>query len=277
VTADKALDDAGARLDGTMRALGSRTRREILRLIWDRELAAGEIASAFALTGATISEHLAVLRAAGLVEMTRVGTSRRYRARPAALSGLHGALEGGTKWQSADDIPERRLAMTSTRPVVVAAVDVPTAPEVTFGAFTDPELYSRWLQAPVSISDGSFAATLEWGTEVRGRYELVVPPSLIVMSWDFEDDNVPVPGRPLIGYLRIGGAPDGGGGSRVEVHQLVETPEQAAFMESAWGMVLGRLRLNLEDALAGPGNSRAPRAPRAKRAADPGPPARRPR
>src|SRR5437763_17169402 len=102
-----------------MRALRARTRREILRLVWDRELAAGEIASAFSLTAATISEHLAVLRAAGLVEMTRVGTSRRYRARPAALSGMHGAMEGGTKWQPADDIPERRLAATSTRPVVL--------------------------------------------------------------------------------------------------------------------------------------------------------------
>src|SRR5947209_15367501 len=137
-----------------MRALGSRTRREILRLIWDRELAAGEIARAFSLAGATISEHLAVLRAAGLVEMTRAGTSRRYRARPAALAGLHGALEGGTKWLAADDIPERRLAATATRPLVVAAVEVPTAPEATFAAFTDPELYSRWLQAPVSITDG---------------------------------------------------------------------------------------------------------------------------
>ena len=77
-----------AELDATMRALRSRTRREILARIWDRDLSAGEIAATFALTGATISEHLAVLRRAGLVEMTKVGTSRRYRAKPAALAGL---------------------------------------------------------------------------------------------------------------------------------------------------------------------------------------------
>src|SRR3954468_14306240 len=121
-----------------MRALGSRTRREILRLIWDRELPAGEIARSFSLTAATISEHLAVLREAGLVEMTRVGTSRRYRARPAALAGLHGALEGGTKRQVADDSPERELTFTATRPVVIASVEVPTPVELTFTAFTDP-------------------------------------------------------------------------------------------------------------------------------------------
>jgi hypothetical protein len=68
------------------------------------------------------------------------------------------------------------------------------------------------------------------------------------MSWDFEDDNVPVPGRPLTGYLRV--YPDGDG-SRVEVHQLVETPEQAAFMEGAWAMVLGRLKTNVAAATAG--------------------------
>src|SRR3954463_8638036 len=139
-----------ADLDLVLRALRAPARREILQLIWDRELPAGEIASAFSLTAATISEHLAVLRDAGLVEMTRVGTSRRYRARPAALAGLHGALEGGTKWETADDIPERDLAATSTRAVVVATVEVATPVEVTFTAFTDPALYSRWLQARVS-------------------------------------------------------------------------------------------------------------------------------
>jgi DNA-binding transcriptional ArsR family regulator len=211
-----------ADLDVTMRALGSRTRRDILALVWDRELAAGEIAAAFSLTAATISEHLTVLRTAGLVEMTRLGTSRRYRARPEALAGLHGALEGAAKWRSTDDVPERELTRTSTQPVVVAGVELPTPVETTFTALTDPEVYSRWLQVPVTIDGDRFAATLEWGTEVRGRYEIVVPRQLIVMSWDFEDENVPVPGRPLTGYLRI--YPDGDG-SRVEVHQLVETSE----------------------------------------------------
>ena len=178
-------------LDATMRALRSRTRREILGLIWDRDLAAGEIAAAFALTGATISEHLGVLRRAGLVEMTKLGTSRRYRARPESLAGLHGALEDAGKWRPADDLPERSLAATSTAPVVVAEVVLPTPPEMTFTALTDGELYSRWLQVPVSIDGDRFAATLEWGTEVRGRYEFVIPPQLIVMSWDFDDDNVP--------------------------------------------------------------------------------------
>src|SRR5215213_3817274 len=235
-------------LDARMRALRSRTRREILARIWDRELAAGEIAAAFSLTGATISEHLGILRRAGLVEMTKVGTSRRYRAKPTALAGLHGALEDAGKWRPADELPEQALTSTSTAPVVVAEVVVTTPPATTFTALTDGELYSRWLQVPVSIDGNQFAATLEWGTEVRGRYEIVVPPQLIVMSWDFDDGNIPVPGQPLAGYLRI--YPQGDG-SRVVVHQVVSTPDRARFMEGAWAMVLGRLRANLVSALAG--------------------------
>ena len=92
---------------------------------------------------------------------------------------------------------------------------------------------------PVTLQDGRFACTMEWGTNVRGRYELVCPPGLIVMRWDFEDDNVPVPGGEMTGYLRI---QPRGSGSHVEVHRLVDTPAHAVFMEGAWGMVLGRLK-----------------------------------
>lgn len=254
-----------ADLDATMRALRSRTRREILARIWDRDLSAGEIAAAFDLTAATISEHLGVLRRAGLVEMTKVGTSRRYRAKPDALAGLHGAIEDAGKWRSADDLPEQALTTTTTAQVVVAQVDLPTPPEVTFAALTDGELYSRWLQVPVRIDGGEFAATLEWGTEVRGRYEFIIPPELIVMTWDFDDGNVPVPGHPISGYLRI--YPDDGG-SRVVVHQLVNTAEQAAFMEVAWGMVLGRLKVNLVAALAEPAPPRRPHRRKDSRAPD---------
>lgn len=237
-------------VDGTLRALRARTRREILALIWDREMAAGQIAAAFHLTPATISQHLAVLRDAGLVEMAKVGTSRRYRARQQALSGLHGAVEGAGKWSPASGIPERDLTSITTRLAVTVSVDVAIDVETAFGAFTDPELYSRWLQVPVSIEGNRFSATMEWGTEVRGRYDVVAPPHLIAMSWDFDDENVPVPGQPLIGYLRVGPTE---GGSRVEVQQLVDTQVQADFMEAAWGVVLGRFLTNIDAVVSASG------------------------
>jgi DNA-binding transcriptional ArsR family regulator len=225
-----------------MGALASPTRREILALIWERELPASEIAAAFDVTKPTISQHLSVLRAAGLVKMTPSGTSRRYRARKSALAGLHGALEGSTKWTPVVDGADDRVERTATHLVVIANVEVETDQATTFSAFTDARVYSRWLGVPVTIDDGRFAATMEWGTEVRGRYELVHPPSLIVMRWDFEDDNVPVPGAEMTAYLWVHPST---GGSRVEVHQFVNAPHQASFMEIAWAGVLGRLRANV--------------------------------
>jgi DNA-binding transcriptional ArsR family regulator/uncharacterized protein YndB with AHSA1/START domain len=244
-------------------ALASPVRREILSLIWDRELSAGEIAAAFPVTKPTISQHLAVLREAGLAAATAVGTSRRYRARPEALRGLHGALASPGKWVNADADPHDpgRAPDVRTAPVVVAATVVGTSPVVTFTAFTDPVVYSRWLGVPVSIEDGRFAATMEWGTNVRGRYELVCPPELIVMRWDFEDDNVPVPGGEMTGYLRIRAHPQG---AHVEMHQIVDTPAQAEFMARAWAMVLGRLQAGVVRA-SDPAEPMPPRPSRPKR------------
>jgi DNA-binding transcriptional ArsR family regulator/uncharacterized protein YndB with AHSA1/START domain len=227
-------------IDKVMGALSSPIRREILGLIWSRELPAGEIAAAFDVTKPTISQHLSVLRDAGLVTMTASGTSRRYLARQDALAGLDAALEGSFKWVPADETAAHDLSEMRTVAAVIAAVEVATDQATTFKAFTDPAVYSRWLGVPVTIKDGRFSATMEWGTEVRGTYDVVCPPSLLAMRWDFEDDNVPLPGRELVGYLRV--EPTTRGRSRVEVHQLIDDATHAPFMETAWGLVLGRLR-----------------------------------
>jgi DNA-binding transcriptional ArsR family regulator/uncharacterized protein YndB with AHSA1/START domain len=242
-------------------ALSSPIRREILALIWDRQVPAGEIAAAFALTKPTISQHLAVLREAGLVTATAAGTSRLYRARQDVLNGLRAAIGDSNKWITADDLPERALSDAYTKPVVVASADVATSQALTFAAFTDPAVYSRWMGVPVTIEKEHFACTLEWGTHVRGRYEVVCPPDLIVMCWDFEDENVPVPGGEMTGYLRIKARPTG---AHVEVHQVVDTAVQAEFMEAAWTLVLGRLRAGVVSAsdLSAP---MTPRPARAKR------------
>jgi len=229
----------------------------------EQELSAGEIAAAFPVTKPTISQHLAVLREAGLAESTAVGTSRSYRACPDALGGLRAALGTAAKWINADNdpkTPERASSDVRTKPVVVAGTDVDTSQAVTFAAFTDPVVYSRWLGVPVTLSDGRFACTMEWGTGVRGRYELVCPPELIVMRWDFDDDNIPVPGGEMTGYLRIQPRPDG---AHVEVHQLVDTPAQAEFMEGAWATVLGRLKAGVARA-SDPGQPMPPRPARPK-------------
>lgn len=77
-----------------IQALAEPRRREILELIRERELTAGEIASGFDVTRPAISQHLGVLKEAGLVSERRDGTRRFYRARPEGLKELREFLEG---------------------------------------------------------------------------------------------------------------------------------------------------------------------------------------
>ena len=68
-------------------------RREILRLVWDRERSAGEIADQFEVTFGAVSQHLKVLRDAGFVRARRDGNRRLYVADRAGLGPLAQALE----------------------------------------------------------------------------------------------------------------------------------------------------------------------------------------
>ena len=68
-------------------------RREILHLVWNRELSAGDIASSFDVTFGAVSQHLGVLRDAGFVRVRREGNRRYYQADRERLGPLAQALE----------------------------------------------------------------------------------------------------------------------------------------------------------------------------------------
>ena len=84
---------AGSATDEALRALAEPRRRAILRLVARDELAAGEIAAAFEVTRTAVSQHLTVLKNAGLLTERRDGTRRLYRARPEGLAGLRQFLD----------------------------------------------------------------------------------------------------------------------------------------------------------------------------------------
>jgi DNA-binding transcriptional ArsR family regulator len=85
------LRDPGA-MDLVARAIAEPRRRQILVMVRDAELSAGEIAGGFDVSRPAVSQHLAVLREAGLLSERRQGTSRLYRARPEALASLRDFL-----------------------------------------------------------------------------------------------------------------------------------------------------------------------------------------
>jgi DNA-binding transcriptional ArsR family regulator len=68
-------------------------RRELLALVADRELKAGEVADRFDVTRQGVSHHLQVLLAAGLVRERREGARRWYRARPEGLDDVRAYVD----------------------------------------------------------------------------------------------------------------------------------------------------------------------------------------
>jgi DNA-binding transcriptional ArsR family regulator len=80
-------------IDSAVRAIAEPRRREILSLVRDDEMSAGEIASRFDVTRPAISQHLTVLRDAGLLNERRDGTRRLYRARPEGMADLREFLD----------------------------------------------------------------------------------------------------------------------------------------------------------------------------------------
>lgn len=75
-------------MDGKLQALADATRRALLLRMWDREVPAGELADGFSMSRPAVSQHLRVLREAGLVSVRKDGTRRLYTARPAALEDV---------------------------------------------------------------------------------------------------------------------------------------------------------------------------------------------
>src|SRR5712691_9017456 len=80
-------------MEAALKAIAAPRRRYILSLVRDSELSAGEIAAHFDVTRPAVSQHLHVLKEAGLVSERRNGTRRLYRARPEGLIQLRAFLE----------------------------------------------------------------------------------------------------------------------------------------------------------------------------------------
>ena len=80
-------------MEAALKAIAAPHRRQILSLVRDGELSAGEIAAHFDVTRPAVSQHLSVLKEAGLVDERRNGTRRLYRARPEGLMPIREFLE----------------------------------------------------------------------------------------------------------------------------------------------------------------------------------------
>ena len=88
---NRASDGWGALADGTRRAIVSR--------LADGPQAVGQLAAGLPVSRSAVSQHLKVLKDAGLVSERAAGTRRLYRLNPAAVAALRDQLD--TFWQRA--------------------------------------------------------------------------------------------------------------------------------------------------------------------------------
>jgi DNA-binding transcriptional ArsR family regulator len=91
VDPDRAVDGWSALADGT--------RRAIVACLAEGPQAVGELAAGLPVTRSAVSQHLKVLKDAGLVSERAEGTRRIYRLNPAAVAALRDQLD--TYWQRA--------------------------------------------------------------------------------------------------------------------------------------------------------------------------------
>ena len=80
-------------MDTALRALAEPRRREILKLVRNRERTASDIATHFPISRPAVSQHLRALEDAKLVTVRIDGTKRWYRARPEGLGELRRWVE----------------------------------------------------------------------------------------------------------------------------------------------------------------------------------------
>lgn len=85
--------------DDALGALGDPTRRAIIACLAERPRAVGELAEELPVSRPAVSQHLKVLKGAGLVTERAAGTRRIYRLNPAGVAALRDQLE--TFWNRA--------------------------------------------------------------------------------------------------------------------------------------------------------------------------------
>ena len=147
-------------MEAALRAIAEPRRRQILALVRANELSAGEIAAQFDVTWPAISQHLNVLKDAGLVNERRAGTRRLYRARPEGFEELLTFLEGF--WDERLAILKREAELDEATGdaadgegiAVVREVVIAASPETIWQFLVDPTKAVRWMGVAASLDAG---------------------------------------------------------------------------------------------------------------------------
>ncbi len=231
--------------DRLLSALFEPRRRAILVRLAAEPLPVGDLARGFDVSRPAISQHIAVLRDAGLVEHRPGAGRNRYAIRPegiasarAALAELAGELPGAEEPFPADP------GTGSAPPDVAMSVHSTATPERLFALATTVEGLAVWL-GPVTADarvGGPFRLDLG-GDAAAGTYTVVEPPSRVVFGWG-QEGGTPGPdsSRVELRFTQV----DGGTHVTLE-HRGLPMHAQAPHLGS-WATHLPRLVAAAESA-----------------------------
>lgn len=166
-------------------------RRTILQMLADEgdQVAVGELAKRFSVTRPAISQHLAVLKDAGLVEPETAPGKRGYRLRPEGVAAARAALA-----ELGDTLPGDG-SIAGTRAPVALELDVEAPAEQVHTLLTTRAGIERWLGPRAEIDarpGGVFRVDLGAGDIAAGTYLHVEAPSLVVFTWGAEGGEGPL-------------------------------------------------------------------------------------
>ena len=155
----------------------------MLLLVRDGPRSVNEIAEHFDITQQAVSQHLHVLKDAGLVAVRAEGRRRLYVVRRRGSSrSRRSSPSCGPRACSASRTPSSPAMAAEP---LTASVHIEAPPERVFEYFTSPEAMVRWMGDYAVLEPtpgGAFDVDIN-GVPVRGRYLELEPPHRLVISW----------------------------------------------------------------------------------------------
>ena len=214
--------------------LADDTRRAIVIRLAEGPLAVGRLAEGLPVTRSAVSQHLKILKDAGLVSERATGTRRIYRLNPAAVAALRDQLDAFWRraLESYADVADSATekVMTRTDATVVRRQVVVNAPQAKafaaftgrFGDFKPPE--HNLLAAPIAETvfepraGGHIYDRAADGSECRwARILAYEPPDRVVFSWDISPQWQIEADPDRTSEVEVRFVPDGPGRTRVEL------------------------------------------------------------
>jgi uncharacterized protein (TIGR03086 family) len=225
-------------------------RRRLLELLVNGEQTVTGLSAHFESTRSAISQHLAVLVDAGLVEARKEGRFRYYRLIPEGMAELRASLDSFWTQELADLAAARPPKQGESAMRVEKSILVPLGPDETFALLTEPDRLRRWHTVSARIdlrAGGDYRWTVVPGHTAAGKVVEVEPGRRLVLSWGWEEaDDLP----PGASTVTITLQPADGG---TQVHLVHEglTDAQASSHTVGWSHYLERLRVAAAEGDAG--------------------------